>query len=195
MREVQTLLATGGISALTLSGSSPAAATHRLYSDLIAEAHARRVPAFLDTYGPALDAIGEHWPTYIQLNRREAAMRLRKPSVSDDDVAFLLGEWDRHGVVCAIITDGPNPASILYRGRRFLAHSPRIEAVNPVGSGDSMLAGLVDGWLSNVDPERLFQHAIGCAVANALVWDAGAIDRNEVAHWGAHVIVEPIASE
>ena len=169
------------IDALTLSGSSPAPATHGLYSDLIALALARPVPVFLDTYGPALDGIWGFWPTSIQLNRREAAIRLRKTSVSDDDVGALLQEWHRRGVTCGIVTDGPNPVAILYRGRRYRAFPPKIEVVNPIGSGDSLLAGLVDGWLNRLEPEPLFRHAIACAVANALVWDAGAIEPGEVA--------------
>ena len=54
---------------------------------------ARRVPVFLDTYGPALKAIWGFWPTAIQLNRREAALHLRKAEASDGDVAGLLEEW------------------------------------------------------------------------------------------------------
>ena len=56
--KVEEAIRTGTVDALTLSGSSPAAATHGVYSDLIALAHARRVPVFLDTYGPARSASG-----------------------------------------------------------------------------------------------------------------------------------------
>ena len=189
--QAEAALSTGTALALTLSGSSPAPATHGLYSDLIALAHTRRVPVFLDTYGPALDGIWGFWPTALQLNRREAAIRLRKSSVTDDDVAALLCEWDRRGVICGIVTDGPNPVSILYRGRRYRAVPPQIKVVNPIGSGDSHLAGLVDGWLNRLEPEALFRHAIACAVANAMVWDAGAIEPTEVARWSKQVVIEP----
>jgi tagatose 6-phosphate kinase len=193
VREVERAMAAGGIDALTLSGSSPAPTTHGLYSDMIALARARRVPVFLDTYGPALDGIWGIWPTAIQLNRREAAVRLRTPGVNDEDVAGLLQEWNRHGVTCGIVTDGPNPVSIVIRGRRYRAIPPQIKAVNPIGSADSLLAGLVDGWLNRLEPEPLFRHAIGCAVANALVWDAGAIEPGEVARWSQKVVIEPVA--
>ena len=189
---VEESLTRGSVDALTLSGSSPAPATHGLYSDLIALANARRVPVFLDTYGPALDGIWGFWPTVIQLNRREAAIRLRKPSITDDDVAGLLKEWDRRGVPCAVVTDGPKPASILYRSRRFRATPPQITPVNPIGSGDSLLAGLVDGWLNRLEPEPLFQHAVACAIANALVWDAGAIDPATVSRWSKRVVIEAV---
>lgn len=185
-------LACGAIDALCLSGSSPAQATHGLYSDLIAMALARSIPVYLDTYGPALTAIWGFWPTVIQLNRREAALHLRQPGASDRDVAALLEEWSRRGVLCAVVTDGPNPVSILHRGKKYRAVPPRINPVNPIGSGDCMLAGLVDGWLSGLEPEPLFRHAVACAVANALVWDAGAIEITEVARWRDQVVVESL---
>ncbi|MGO9920333.1 MAG: 1-phosphofructokinase family hexose kinase [Isosphaeraceae bacterium] len=190
-RVVDEGLATGHVEALTLSGSSPASATHGLYCDLIALARARRVPVFLDTYGPALDAVWGIWPTAMQLNRREAAAHLRKPAVSDADVAGLLQKWAKHGVVCGVVTDGRHPVDILYQGRRYRAIPPHIKPVNPIGSGDSLLAGLVAGWLAAMEPERLFRHAIACAVANAMIWDAGAIDPADVAKWEEHVVVEP----
>jgi tagatose 6-phosphate kinase len=181
------------VDAVTLSGSSPAATTHSLYSDLIALAQARRIPVFLDTYGPSLDAVWGFWPAAIQLNRREAAIRLRKPNVTDLDVAGLLGEWDRHGVICGIVTDGPNPALAMVRGQAYRALPPRIQAVNPIGSGDCLLAGIVDGWLKGLAAEPLLQRGIACAVANALVWDAGAIEPAVVDSWATDVVIEQIA--
>ena len=68
----------------------------------------------------------------------------------------------------------------MYHHKSYRAIPPQITPVNPIGSGDCLLAGLVDGWLSAFDPEPLVRHAIGCAVANAMVWDAGAIDPGEV---------------
>jgi 1-phosphofructokinase family hexose kinase len=189
---VEQALAEPGVEALTLSGSSPATATHELYSDLIGVARARRVPVFLDTYGPALEAIWGIWPMVIQLNRREAAGRLRKPSATDDDVLGLLHDWRRRGVALGVVTDGPGPVLIQHEGRRYRAEPPAIEVVNPIGSGDSLLAGLVDGWLAGRDPEWVVRHAIACASANASVWDAGAVDPETVARLESQIRLEPI---
>ena len=190
-RTIDEALAAGNIQAITLSGSSPAAATHGLYSDLIALARTRRVPVFLDTYGPALDAIWGFWPTAMQLNRREASAHLRKPAITESDVAGLLQKWAKHGVVCGVITDGRHPVSILFHGRRYRAIPPHIKPVNPIGSGDSLLAGLVNAWLGDLEPDRLFRRAVACAVANATIWDAGAIEPAEVAKWEEQVVIEP----
>ncbi len=123
--KVDEAMRNGKIEALTLSGSSPTPSTHGLYSDLIGLARARKVPVFLDTYGPALDGIWGFWPTSIQLNRREAAIQLRKTSVTDIDMADLLASWNRRGVVCGVVTDGPNPVFILYRSAATGPFRPR----------------------------------------------------------------------
>jgi tagatose 6-phosphate kinase len=190
---VEGALAEGSASALTLSGSSPAPATHGLYSDLIGLARAKRVPVFLDTYGPALDAIWGFWPDVIQVNRRETATHLRNPSPTDAEVWELLEDWARHGVTLGIVTDGPRPVLVQQRGRRLRAIPPTIEPVNPIGSGDCLLAGLTDAWLAGLDPDARLRRALACAVANALVWDAGAIDPEEVRRQEDAVVIEPVA--
>lgn len=188
---VEGALTEGGVEALTLSGSSPSPATHSLYADLVALARSRKVPVLLDTYGPALDAIWGFWPDAIQLNRREAAAHLRQPSASDADIFALLDSWARHGVRTALVTDGPRPALILSQDRHLRVLPPAIDAVNPIGSGDCLLAGLTDALLSGLEPDATLRHALACAVANALVWEAGAIDPEEVKRLEAEIVVEP----
>jgi tagatose 6-phosphate kinase len=191
---VEGALTAGGVAALTLSGSSPAPATHGLFSDLIALANARGVPVFLDTYGPALEEIWGFWPQALQLNRREAGIRLRVANPSEDELSGLLDEWQRHGVRCGIITDGPNPARARLHGQSYRVIPPAIDAVNPIGSGDCLLAGMVDGWLKGLAPEHLLRRAFACAVANALVWDAGAVDPSEVERLSADIVIERVSS-
>ncbi len=192
LHRVEGALTQGAITALTLSGSSPAPATHGLYSDLIALARGKRIPVFLDAYGPALEAIWGFWPDVIQLNRTEAGLYLRNPSPTDAEVWDLLDGWTRHGVTYAIVTAGPRPVLVQHRARRLRAIPPAIEPVNPIGSGDCLLAGLTDAWLAALDPESTLRRALACAVANALVWDAGAIDPEEVRRQEERITVEAV---
>jgi fructose-1-phosphate kinase PfkB-like protein len=176
LEAVAEALKTSRVRALTLSGSSPAEATHEVYSELIALARARRVPVFLDTYGPALRAIWGFWPDVMQVNRREAGVHLGVSDPSDRQVAQMLDGWVRHGVRAALVTDGPRPILARVSGRAYRVTPPVVEPVNPIGSGDCLLAGLTNGWLSGLEGESLLRHGVACAVANALTWDAGAID-------------------
>lgn len=192
-RGVEAALGEGTVTAMTLSGSSPSPATHGLYSDLISLANAKRVPVFLDTYGPPLDAIWGFWPQAIQLNRREASAHLRNADPTDREILTLLAGWAGHGVSLALVTQGPKPALVLLEGKEYQVHPPSIEVVNPIGSGDCLLAGLADGWLAGLRGEPLIRQAFGCATANALVWDAGAIDLEEARRQGEALTIEAIA--
>lgn len=192
---IEGALRAGGVQALTLSGSSPSPATDGLFLDLVSLARKNRVPVFLDTYGPALENIWGFWPDYIQLNRREAGLHLRQPDPGPDDLLKMLSDWGRHGVKLAIVTDGSRPIFAQSRGRLFRVTLPEITPVNPIGSGDCLLAGVVDSWLSSSDPETLLRHAAACGVANALVWDAGAVDPSEVSRLESEISVEPLSPD
>ncbi len=171
-RQVGVLLDSGAVRALALSGSSPAPSTHATFQHVSEHACARGVPVFVDTYGPALLAIRDPWPSVIKINRREAAT-----VAPGRDPLDLLDGWARAGVALAAVTDGPGPVLAQHRGTRYRVIPPAIEAVNPIGSGDCLLAGLVDGWLAGLPAGDLLRYSVAAAVANALVWDAGAIDR------------------
>lgn len=191
---VEGALTADRVELMTLSGSSPSEATDGLFSDLISLARTHRIPVLLDTYGASLESIWGFWPDAMQLNRREAALHLRKPlpDVSDDDVFSLLDDWTRHGVTFGMVTDGPDSVLIQARGKSYVAYPPEIEVINPIGSGDCALAGLADGWLRSLEPLDLIRHALACAVANAIVWDAGAIDPEEVQRLEASIEIEEI---
>ena len=187
---VERALATGEVEALTLSGSSPSPSTHGVYGDLIARARARGVASFLDSYGPTLAAIGERRPEVIQLNRREAGIYLGTPDPSEADLDRLLLDWSRQGVRVAVVTDGPGAVLARVEGRAYRAIPPRVDPVNPIGSGDCLLAGLVDAYLAGLGPEATLRRGVAAAVANALVWDAGGIYPETVRRLEGEVAVE-----
>jgi 1-phosphofructokinase family hexose kinase len=192
MRVVERAIASEEVKALTLSGSSPSESTHGLYLDLISVARGKAIPVFLDTYGPALKSIWGVWPDYLQLNLREAGMFLGLPKPSEGDVLALLRDWSRRGVRMAVVSAGPEQVLAQVEGKLYRIAPPAIEPVNPIGSGDSLLGGVVDAWLSGSYPETILRRAVACAVANALVWDAGGIDPAKVDRLEAELEVEEI---
>ena len=139
-------------------------------------ARARRIPAFLDTYGPPLDGIWGFWPEAIQLNRREAGLHLRTPEPGDAELTGLLRRWVGPRRPLGGGHRRPRPRPRPDRRPVLRAQPAEVDVVNPIGSGDCLLAGLVDARLRGLGPEMTLRHALGCASANARVWDAGAID-------------------
>jgi len=185
-------LSCGGVRALVMSGSSPSLATHGVYSELIALANERRVPTYLDTYGPSLESIWGFWPEVIQMNFREASLHLKlgNKRPGDAEIIGLLERLSRHGVRVAVVTDGPNRFLARIEGTTYRVAPPAIEPINPIGSGDCFLAGLVDGRMSGLNPVDLLRRATACAVVNALAWDAGDITSDKVASLAGEVAVD-----
>ena len=124
LHEVETRLRSGTVEALTLSGSSPHPSTHGLFGELIGLAKARRVPVFLDTYGPSLDAIWGFRPDFQQFNRREAALSMGLIRADDSAVERVLQDWSKRGVKVGIVTDGPLARLGALGGRDLPRHSP-----------------------------------------------------------------------
>lgn len=194
IERVGQLLRSGTTRALTLSGSSPARAADRVYVELIAIARSAGVPVFLDTYGLALRAADRApvVPDVVQMNRAEAAGHLDRAAdqLTDRELIDWMTRREADGVRLLVVTDGPRPTLARANGRTWRADPPPIDVVNPIGCGDCLLAGLVDAWLdAPPDPEILLRRGIACATANAMVWDAGAIDPETVARCAPRVRV------
>lgn len=184
-------LKSGHVQALTLSGSSPSAATHSAYADLVLLARQNAIPVLLDTYGAALKHLGLASPDILQLNRKEVAGQLgiSQDSISSDDIFLWLQARIQSGTRLAVVTQGPDSVLAATAEGLWQATPPAIQPVNPIGSGDCFLAGLTTATLSHKSTEETLKYAVACAVANALVWDAGAISADSVHAITTHVRV------
>ena len=49
-------------------------------------------------------------------------------------------------------------------------------AINPIGSGDALTAGLMAGLTRGISPEECFRLGMAVAAANTLTWDACRFD-------------------
>ena len=155
-------------------GSSPSPATHGVYSDLISLA-APGDPGFSRYLRPCTGGYRGFWPSVLQLNRKEAAGQVGKSAVNDQDVLSLLANWHRHGVTCGVVTDGPNPGWCR-SGKTVPGDSTGDPGSEPDRLG-RFAARRPGRRLAGGDrTEPMIRHAMGCAAANAVVWDAGAVD-------------------
>jgi len=84
------------------------------------------------------------------------------------------------GAKAVLVTDGPRPARFVTPGAAHALTTPEVRVVSPIGSGDSVAAGLAAGiergW-SFVESARL---GIACGCANAQTPVAGQVDPDEV---------------
>lgn len=128
-------------------------------------------------------------PDFIKPNQQEAEEFLGRPLDNDAARWDAVAAFHAAGVRGVFMSLGAEGALFSLDGERLRAVPPRIEEVNPVGSGDALVAGIAMGLIAKRPLEEIARTAIACGTANAMSWDIGHFTRAEVeslAARGAH---------
>lgn len=199
-------------SVVTLSGSLPAGAPSDLYGRLIEAVHGQGALALLDTSGPALAAGIEHRPFMIKPNEDELRALLKLQSSSErpepdlsldsdpkksqtEQVSHFIRETMRQKKLpCVAVTLGEKGAMVGWEDTIYQVSPANIDAVNPVGSGDSFIAGMAVGLHRKLDKVETLKLASACGASNSMHQAAGMIDREEVERLMAQIEVTAIAA-
>jgi len=127
-------------SLVVLSGSLPAGAHHSLFSDLLASL---KVPAILDIRREELLAALPHHPLVIKPNREELEWTVGRQLATSEDIMVAAEELRKAGAQWVVISDGPNPVTVVGPEERCQIAVPFVDrVVNPIGCGDSLTAGI-----------------------------------------------------
>ncbi|HTE17265.1 MAG TPA: PfkB family carbohydrate kinase, partial [Armatimonadota bacterium] len=93
------------------------------------------------------------------------------------------------GVRCAVLTLGAEGALALAEGERYRILPPRVEEVNDLGGGDSMVAGICWGARMGYNLRDCLAWGTACGAANAAVWDPGGIRREQAEQLMPQVVI------
>lgn len=168
-----------GANAVCMCGSSPGPAADPLYERFIRRAREHGALTLLDTYGDALRAGLAAGPDIVKVNAAEAAgllgYEVRDATQQRAALAALRGAGARN----AILTLGEQGALLATGDGAWRASPPPVDALNPIGSGDAMTAGIVAGLLKGETLPDAFRRGMATAAANTLTWDACRFDARE----------------
>jgi tagatose 6-phosphate kinase len=161
---------------ITISGSLPKGVPDRFYEQLLDKA--RGVPVLLDTKGSLLKKVlaSGKKPYLIKPNQDELNDML---GTRLEPLSQLIGALKSPlfaGVPWIVVTLGEKGAVIKHKGVFYRAEVPRIKPKNPVGSGDSVIAGFAAGMARGLDGERLIRFGLSMGVLNAMEEKTGFID-------------------
>lgn len=78
------------------------------------------------------------------------------------------------------LTLGGNGALIKRNNHLYRAHIPNMQIVNPVGSGDSTVAGIAYGIENLFDDEMMIKFAMACGISNAMNEQTGYISLSQI---------------
>ena len=163
------------VSYLTLNGSLPQGLGKDFYASLIELARQNQVPCLLDASGEALQLALAASPYAIKPNTDEIAQLIgRKPETLEEVVQAairLRQDHHIHKVIVSLGRDGAIMASKrgVYRGR-----AASIQAVNPVGSGDTLIGAFALAQERQMADEQALAFAMAAASANCLSRQVGS---------------------
>lgn len=178
---------------VTISGSLPGGLPVDFYAKMVHFGHAAGVPVFLDASGAALEAAlkADDKPDLIKPNDSELAALIGE-DVDRTDLARLQKQLQHpifDGVEWVVVSLGSKGAFAKHGKDFYQAAIEKINVVNPVGSGDSTLAGLAYATDRREDPATVLKHAMVCGMLNTMEAKTGFVNKDNFADTEAKVTV------
>ena len=172
--------AVGEARVVTFNGTVPDPNIKQLYRSLIARAKEAGALTILDAHGPEFAFGLESVPYMVKPNAVEAQELVGFALDSEAARWKAIDEFHRRGVTLVVLSLGKDGAMISSPDTRFRAVPPSIQEVNPVGSGDALVAGFAIGLLENMPLEEMAALGVAAGAANAMNWDIGHFTRDQV---------------
>lgn len=146
---------------------------------LLSYAKALGVKTLLDANGAALKLGAEALPDLIKPNQKELAelTRMTVPDGEEDKSAQRLLE---RGIRLVLVSLGERGAALFDMDTAIYCPAPRVETVNPVGSGDSFVAGYLYAQLRGANQYASLSYACAAGAANAQVFEAARLHAPEI---------------
>ena len=148
---------------VTILGTIPPGVPENFYNLIIKEAAKHRVPVLCDiSKEPMFKALPAK-PYLIKMNKEEFITTFKTHNIEDQIYKLF-----KKGISWVVITDGKENFLAGADGKIYLVTPPKVKAVNGVGSGDSMLAGLAYGISKGLSPEETLKIASATGAASAM---------------------------
>ena len=143
--------------------------------------------------GAALTETLKAKPGLVKPNRVELAATIGRELKSEAGVMRAMRELHERGAQRVIVTAGREPA-LAFDGKIFRSIiTPRIQVVNPIGSGDAFTASVVWRLLRGDDLGEACRWGAAAGVANALTPMPGELNRKDVIRLANEVRVKAIS--
>ena len=178
--------------AAVMSGTIASGGPATLYRDCVRLAQNAGAISVVDAQGAALTEALKAKPGLVKPNRVELAATVGRELKSEADVMRAMRELCERGAQRVIVTAGREPA-LAFDGKTFRRIiTPRIQVVNPIGSGDAFTAGVVWRLLRGDDLGEACRWGAAAGAANALTPMPGELNRKDVIRLAKKVEVRKI---
>lgn len=170
---------------ISISGSLPKGLPNDYYSTMIKICNENNKSVVLDCSGVTLLEVlkNEYKPKVIKPNTDELSWLIDKKintKISINELIFDLKEVLKNdlfiGIEWIIVSLGADGSFAKHNDKFYKVNIPKIKVVNPVGSGDSTVAGIVSSLVNNSNDIELLKKANTLGVLNAMESTTGYVD-------------------
>lgn len=183
------------VDVVAISGSLPKGLALDYYAKLIGFCHRYSKPVVLDCSGATLLEVlkGSAKPTVIKPNSEELSQLLGRPISNDiNDLKEVLADPLFAGIEWVIVSLGSQGAFAKHGNQCYKVTIPRIEVINPVGSGDSTVAGIASALLQKASDSELLKKANCLGMLNAQEKQTGYVNMANYASLYDQIKVEEV---
>ncbi len=178
--------------AIVMSGTLTPKAPADFYLRCVRLANEAGILSVLDAKGPPLLRALKARPGLVKPNREELAATVGHQLKSERALLLAMRKLHRMGAQRVVVTAGKG-STLAFDGERFWRiRSPKIVAINPIGSGDSFTAGVVWRLVRGDDLGEACRWGAAAGAANALTLMAAEVSMKEVRKLATRVVIDPI---
>ena len=153
---------------LVLCGSIPKSLSNTLYQDIISMVVKKNVKVIVDATSNLLLNTLKYNPFLIKPNIHELEEIFDTKIDCIDSTIFYATKLKDMGAENVLISMGKDGALLIdSKGKIYLSNAPYGDVVNTVGSGDSMVAGFISGYLKTKDYKEALKLGASCGSATA----------------------------
>jgi 1-phosphofructokinase family hexose kinase len=150
-----------------LAGSLPPGVAPEFYATLTEAIQRSGARAVLDSSGAALEAGCRAKPSLIKPNDVELGQLTGMPTETVAETVTAAQTLEEKGLPRAIVSMGKAGALVVEDGESWLLSPPVIQERNPIGAGDSLVAGVVYALAQGESLREAARWGVACGAATA----------------------------
>lgn len=183
------------VDVVVISGSLPKGLASNYYVKIIELCKKCGVAVVLDCSGKALKNVleSQQKPTVIKPNTEELSQLIGK-EVTDDiqELKSVLSGQLFQGIDWIVVSLGAKGAFAKHKDKFYRVKIPKIKVVNPVGSGDSTVAGIAAGLVHALPEAELLKNATVLGMLNAQEERTGYVNLENAESLYSQIEVEEV---
>lgn len=164
---------------VTLSGSVPKGVSKTIYETMIHTLKEAGKQVILDTSGELLKNGIRALPTMVKPNQDEMEQLFDTRIETLEDTIFHAKKIQETGIPYVVVSLGKDGALLVCKDGIFQGRPPKIQVVNTVGCGDSMVGAFAAALDRKDTPENCLRYAVAVASANAMSQSTGSFRQED----------------